>query len=216
MKIAILTTEHSAFDSYTGEFAQEIQDMGFETRVFYDHRIVNKDYEVMFVLSYFKIIPKAFLELHKHNIVVHGSDLPNGKGWSPITWKVLEGLDRIPMTLFEVNENVDDGDVYLRDDIKLTGYELNSEIKHIVAVKSIEMCLKFLRNYNRIHPQKQIGSESFYRRRTTKDSELDITKSIAEQFNLLRTVDNNNYPAFFVIDGHKYTLKIEGGLNAIS
>jgi len=44
---------------------------------------------------------------------------------------------------------------------------------------------------------------------TLNDSRLDIDRSIKEQFNLLRVVGNEEYPAFFEINGHKYLLKIE-------
>ena len=55
---------------------------------------------------------------------------------------------------------------------------------------------------------KQTGSGSFYPKRTGKDSELDVNKSIAEQFDLLRVVDNEKYPAFFNFRGRKYVLRI--------
>ena len=70
------------------------------------------------------------------------------------------------------------------------------------------MCLNFIENYNKLLPQKQEGKETIYPRRRPKDSELDITKTIEEQFNLLRIVDNEKYPAFFNIDGKEYILKI--------
>ena len=35
-----------------------------------------------------------------------------------------------------------------------------------------------------------------------------MSKSIDEQFNLLRVCDNERYPAFFYKDGVKYILKI--------
>ncbi len=54
----------------------------------------------------------------------------------------------------------------------------------------------------------QNGDETFFPRRKYKDSELDINKSILEQFNLLRIVDNERYPAFFYINETKYILKI--------
>ena len=55
----------------------------------------------------------------------------------------------------------------------------------------------------------QRGEETFYKKRTPKDSELDINKTIKEQFNLLRIVDNEKYPAFFKFKNKIYTLKIE-------
>ena len=49
---------------------------------------------------------------------------------------------------------------------------------------------------------------TFYKKRTPEDSELDRHKTLEENFNLLRTVDNEQYPAFFVRKGKKYTIKI--------
>jgi methionyl-tRNA formyltransferase len=56
--------------------------------------------------------------------------------------------------------------------------------------------------------EKQEGESTFYRRRKPEDSELDINKTINEQFNLLRIVDNKRYPAFFIKNGVKYILNI--------
>ena len=60
-------------------------------------------------------------------------------------------------------------------------------------------------NYKR---QKQIGEETFYPKRAKKDSELDISKSIEENFNLLRIGNNEDWPSFFHYRGKKYILKI--------
>jgi methionyl-tRNA formyltransferase len=59
------------------------------------------------VLSYEKFLKTEYLKLYKSNIVVHPSKVPLGKGWSPLAWKVLEGLDYIPVSLFEAVEAVD-------------------------------------------------------------------------------------------------------------
>ena len=58
------------------------------------------------------------------------------------------------------------------------------------------------------HYKTQSGSESFYRKRTAADSRISLEQPLGMQFNLLRTVDNNDYPAFFIKDGRKYILKI--------
>ena len=72
------------------------------------------------------------------------------------------------------------------------------------------MCVKFIENYvNYKTLSKQKGSSTYYKKRDANDSKLDINKSIKEQFNLLRIVNNREYPAFFEIDGHKFLLKIE-------
>ena len=60
-----------------------------------------------------------------------------------------------------------------------------------------------------MYPKLQKGDVSYYPRRTIEDSELDVDKTIREQFNLLRVVDNDNYPAFIKMHDKKYILKIE-------
>ena len=60
----------------------------------------------------------------------------------------------------------------------------------------------------KIKKKPQLGKTSFYRKRTKKDSEININKSIRKQFNLLRVTDNKRYPAFFYFKKKKYILKI--------
>ena len=171
---------------------------------------MKESYDIVFILSYHNLIKNEYLKKNKHNIVIHASALPKGKGWAPMFWQILEDKECIPFTMFEVNEGVDSGDIYIQEDLKLTGYELNNELREKQANHILDMCLKFINNYTRYKTAtKQSGIETFYKKRGAKDSELDISKSIDEQFNLLRIVDNENYPAFFYKDGKKYILKIE-------
>ena len=148
------------------------------------------------------------LDKNKHNLVVHESDLPEGKGWSPLTWQVIEGKNKIPVTLFEAAAGVDSGPIYFQNFITLDGHELIDEIRHKQGIITIKLILEFLERYPNIIGQEQKGKESFYSKRRPKDSELDINKSIAEQFNLLRICDNERYPAWFIFKGKKYIINI--------
>ena len=72
------------------------------------------------------------------------------------------------------------------------------------------MCQNFVNNYEKSkEPIEQSGAETFYEKRDKEDSKLDIDKTIREQFNLLRIVNNDDYPAFFELEGNRYILKIE-------
>ena len=206
MKIAILTSPDQWFLPYAKQLQEELD----ESELLYDYNKINSVYDIIFILSYHKIIPIQQLEANRHNIVIHASALPQGKGWAPMFWQVLEGKNDIPFTMFEASSGVDDGDIYMKKTLHLTGYELNDVLRDKQANLIIDMCVKFMNNYeNYKSPQEQSGEESFYSKRSAKDSGLDINKTIKEQFNLLRIVSNDDYPAFFEIDGHKYILKIE-------
>jgi methionyl-tRNA formyltransferase len=206
MKVAILTTENQWFIPYAEELAKIIKG----SKLFLNHKDIKESFDIVFILSYHKIIEKEFLKYHKHNIVIHASALPKGKGWAPMFWQILEGKNKIPFSMFEASIGVDDGDIYMQKNLLLTGYELNYELRDKQAKFTMDMCLEFIKDYEIYKiPTKQSGEESFYAKRGAVDSELDILKSIDEQFNLLRIVDNDFYPAFFYKNGEKYILKIE-------
>jgi len=164
--------------------------------------------DIAFLLGCIKLVPADTLYKNKFNMVVHPSDLPAGKGFSPIAWQVLEGKREIPIVMFDAVPEVDAGNIYMRDVIRLDGTELNEEIKHKQGISTFLMCIKFVEQYNKLLPDAQSGNESFYKRRTKKDSQLDPEKTIAEQFDLFRIVDNDRYPAFFYLNNVKYTLHI--------
>lgn len=206
MKIAILTSPNQWFIPYAKELNKNIKD----SVLFFNHKDMDDSYDVVFILSYHKIIEAKYLNKNKHNIVIHASALPKGKGWAPIFWQILEDKDEIPFTMFEASNGVDNGDIYMQKIIILTGYELNDELREKQANFTTGMCIDFLEKYEKYKiPIKQIGSESFYKKRSVQDSELDINKTIKEQFNLLRIVDNRNYPAFLYKDNKKYIIRIE-------
>ena len=163
------------------------------------------------MLSCSQLVKPDLLKRHKHNLVVHESDLPKGKGWSPMTWQVLEGLNEIPVTLFEAEDAVDSGQVYLQGKMQLEGHELVDELREMQAEVTLDLCRRFVREYPVIIQQAvfQSGVESYYCRRRPEDSRLDPYKTIAEQFNLLRVVDNERYPAFFDWKGRRYIIRIE-------
>lgn len=167
--------------------------------------------DLCFYLSYEKIVKKNTLKKFKNNLVVHASNLPKGKGWSPLSWQILEGNKKIVVSLIEAENKVDSGKVYMQLSKKFDGYELLNELRSSLIGATFQLCSDFVNKY----PQSlkkgkfQSDKETFYPRRFSKDSKLDINKSIKEQFNLLRIVDNNKYPAFFEINGQKFFLLIK-------
>lgn len=208
--IAIVTDESSWSKPYVERLAVDFCEMGNDVVCLYSFDRTNS-YDFVFLLSCEEIIKKEALRLNRHNLVVHASALPHGKGWSPLTWQILEGKSVIPVTLFEAAEHVDAGCIYLQEEIHFEGTELIDELRAAVGDATCRLCRSFVQNYPDVLCQKreQEGAESFYRRRRPCDSQLDIDKTIREQINLLRVVDNERYPAFFEWKGQSYRLLIE-------
>lgn len=206
--IALVTEKDNWFYSYKNQFIREFESLGHNVKVYNDHKKLSKKYDVVFLLSYFQIVKKNFLKKNKHNIVIHESDLPNGKGWAPLFWQIIKGRNVITFTTFEANEKVDSGNYYFKDKLKLCGDELYDEIRELQALKRLECCKKIVFNLEKLKPLKQNGKSTYFRRRNKEDSKLNINKSIKSQINLLRSVDNINFPAYFYYKKKKYVLKI--------
>jgi methionyl-tRNA formyltransferase len=110
--------------------------------------------------------------------------------------------------LFEAKDKVDSGNIYLQESIILDGSELIDELREKQGKATMKLILQFVAQYPNIQGRAQNGESSYYPRRTAEDSRLDVDMTIREQFNLLRVVDNERYPAFFENKGIKYKIEI--------
>lgn len=90
----------------------------------------------------------------------------------------------------------------------MNGTELIEELHKKLELKIVNMYLNYVQFFLTLKGKEQSGVETFYQRRNPEDSKLDINKTIKEQFNLLRIVDNNYYPAFFEYNGYRYNIQI--------
>lgn len=180
-----------------------------EHEVFYLHDSETiPDGDCALLLSCSRLIRPEVLSRNRHNVVIHSSPLPRGRGFAPLSWQVLEGKSEIQNTMFEAAEAVDAGPIYGTNTMTFDGHELIEELREVQAARIAELVEQFVRAWPDLHPAPQSGEPSFYPRRRAADSRLDAERSLAEQFDLLRIVDNERYPAFFVHRGHRYTLKI--------
>ena len=205
-KITILTDEESWINPYIDKFIGKSPYI--INKIFHYKDLTEGDF--LFILGYTKIIKKDYLLKNRHNLVVHESRLPKGKGWSPLTWQILEGWDEIPITLFEASEEVDNGLIYFQEIMKFDGTELVDDLRQKQGIYTMELCHRFIETYPQciMNAKFPTGEETFYARRTPEDSKLDIHDTIANQFNILRVVDNEKYPAFFMYKGEKYKITI--------
>ena len=166
-----------------------------------------KNNDIVFILSYTKILNEKFLNANRLNLVIHSSDLPKNRGFAPLTFQILKGQKKIVNTIFKPSSKVDRGDFYYKNYFINDGTELYEELRKKQALSIIKLIKKFLSKYPKVKPIKQKGKGTFNKRRTPKDSELNINKSLKSQFNLLRTCDNEKFPAFFVYKKKKIFFK---------
>jgi UDP-2,4-diacetamido-2,4,6-trideoxy-beta-L-altropyranose hydrolase len=166
--------------------------------------------DLCFFLSYSQIVSHQKLAKFRNNLVIHASDLPKGRGWSPASWLILNGESRIPVTLIEACVEVDSGPIYDQIWINLDPTDLVDDWRVKLSKATINLVQSFIYNYpsSLLKERKQHGDASYYPKRVSLDSRLDEGRSLAEQFNLLRIADNKNYPVFFEMHGTEFVLQI--------
>ncbi|MDT8993101.1 formyltransferase family protein [Curvibacter sp. APW13] len=208
--IQVLTDAGSWISPYVDELAEEWVLAGHTVRI--AHRVEQAlPADFCFCLSFSRIVSAEVRKQYRHTLVVHESELPDGRGWAPMTWQILEGKNRIPVTLIEAVDAVDAGPIYLQEWITLNGTELNPEWRLLQAQATLDLCMQWVKAYPAIvdRARPQTGAGSVYARRRPTDSRLDPSKTLAEQFNLLRVVDNDQYPAYFEMAGVRYKISIK-------
>lgn len=210
MKIALLCTSpsHPVVPALRG-WQQRMQAAGHQVELLHDKSELG-DGDVLFLVSCGQIIGPALRRHFRATLVLHASDLPTGRGWSPHIWSIVRGASTIVVSLLEAADPVDTGPIWLKTRFTLEGHELLAEINEKLFAAELHLMSEAVARFDEIEPQPQQGSGGEYLRlRTPDDSRLDPQSSIAAQFDLLRVVDNQRYPAFFEWRGKRYVLRIE-------
>ena len=167
--------------------------------------------EILFLVSCSEIIDAKVRDMYLASLVLHASDLPKGRGWSPHIWEIVNGAETITLSLLEAEDKVDSGRIWKKLDIPVPKHALWDEINQLLFEAEVELINFAVQNFGTVSPAHQQGSgnASYYPKRTPVDSQIDVNKSIAEQFDLIRVCDLNRFPAYFEHLGFRYTLKLE-------
>ena len=167
--------------------------------------------DILFLISCSELVPSTVLGKYKHSLVIHASDLPLGRGWSPHIWDILNGNERIFVSLLEAGEKVDTGNIWKKSSYEIPKYFLYDDILEVVNKAHIDLMDFAILNFANISakPQSNEISPTYHPKRTPKDSEISPFKSIEEQFDNLRVADKNRFPSFFYLHGKKFKIFIE-------
>lgn len=74
--------------------------------------------DLMVVIAYGRILPKSLLDLPPLGCInLHGSILPRHRGAAPIQWAVIAGDKKVGVTIIQMDEGMDTGDMLLKSTI---------------------------------------------------------------------------------------------------
>ncbi len=208
MDISLLCSDrnHPIF-SFLNQWAQQNKD-GHRIKL-HDKALNLHGGDFLFLISCTEIVPREIYSRYRFPLVIHESDLPEGRGWSPLAWQILAGKNDVVVSLIEVAEQVDRGAIWKKSKLSLEGHELLDEINQKLFLIKLSLIEYAISHYLDATPSEQDNSEAtYYPRRTPNDSKIDPHKSIEDQFSLLRIIDKTRYPAFFELRGYKYNIYI--------
>ncbi len=136
------------------------------------------------VAAYGQILPKAVLDLPKYGCVnVHASLLPKYRGAAPIQRCILDGEKETGVTIMQMAEGLDTGDMLRKGSLSIGENETASELHDRLSALGAELIVETLPALRdgAITPEQQDDALSCYAAMITKDmSALDFTKPAAE------------------------------------
>lgn len=213
MKINILIDKNSWANKYKKEILFKCKKIFKNSTIYNSSKKIPDKSLITVFFSYFRIVKSSKLIKSKYNIVLHESDLPKGRGMSPITWNILNKKKIITFSLIKAAKKSDTGNIFFQKKVLIKKNLIFEEIKFIQFKENLNLLLKYLRYVRknnkepRSHSQK--GKASFFKLRKANDSLINLNKSIKSQFDLLRVSDYKNYPCYFYLKNKKYYLKLD-------
>ena len=167
--------------------------------------------DFLFLISCAEIIRAEDRGRYGHTLVLHASDLPRGRGWSPHIWELTQGAASITVSLLEAEDKVDTGRIWKKQTVPIAEHALWDEINEALFSAELALIRYAVEHHREVEPTTQDPTveASYYARRTPDMSRIDPHRSLDEQFDLLRVCDPNRFPAFFELRGQRYELTLK-------
>jgi methionyl-tRNA formyltransferase len=124
-------------------------------------------------------------------VTIHETDLPYGRGGSPIQNLIERGHKQTKISAIRIDEGLDTGPVYLKRDLSLEGsaQEIFERASEIVFSDMIPTILK-----EEPQPTPQEGEATVFKRRTPNQGDISLAKDSQQLYNLIRMLDAQDYP----------------------
>ena len=173
---------------------------------------IDETYDIIFESGVYSIIPEEVLIKPTYGFIgIHETPLPEGKGWAPIQWTVLNKRKHLTITLYKLASRADNGKIINQVNKPIftydTLYTLNKKREEGIS-ECFEIFIEEMKS-GFIVLREQSGKPSYHKKRTKENSELNPDIPLKDLWDEIRICDNENYPAFFVIGDTKIILRYE-------
>ncbi|MDA9811368.1 methionyl-tRNA formyltransferase [Flavobacteriaceae bacterium] len=159
--------------------------------------------KIIFIPHWSKIISEEIYSNFKC-ILFHMTDLPYGRGGSPLQNLILRDHKTTKISAIKVTKGIDEGPIYLKKDLDLSGTAEQIFIRssNIIYSMITEIISKS------IIPKKQLGKVTNFTRRNPNQSDISKLDDLNKLHNFIRMLDCDGYPKAF-IETRNFRLEFE-------
>lgn len=142
------------------------------------------------------IVPQELLD-NFECVCFHMTDVPYGRGGSPLQNLIVRGIGKTKLTALKMVEELDAGPVYGKVELSLEGRAQDIFIRVSLLVWDL---IKMIINKEPV-PVDQQGEPSLFQRRSEEQSVLPENSSLVDLYDHIRMLDAESYPYAFIEKG---------------
>ena len=142
--------------------------------------------DVMVVAAYGQILPINTLQTPKFGCInIHASLLPRWRGAAPIERAILSGDKETGVSIMQMNEGLDTGDVLLTQKHLISNNETSQSLTESLSSIGAELILETLGRLHELHAIPQNNKDATYAKKISKvEAQIDWSQS-AENISLM-------------------------------
>jgi methionyl-tRNA formyltransferase len=149
------------------------------------------DPELVVVVAYGKILPAEVLRAPRRGCLnVHASLLPKYRGAAPIQWSIIRGEQETGVTLMQMDEGMDTGDMLLKKSCPIDDTVTSGEMFSSLSRLGAEVLIDGLSRLDSLVPEKQDHAAATMAPMLTKETgRVDFTQGARAVRDLVRGCD---------------------------
>lgn len=177
----------------------------------YSQEIKKINLDLFLVLGWYYMVPKSIRRLAKYGSWgIHASLLPKYAGGAPLNWAIINGEKEAGVSLFRMEDGVDDGDIISQKSFEIDYKDTIKEVYEKATLASKKILSETLENMDKIIFTKQDKEKiEVYPQRSPNDGVINWKNDSFVIYNFIRAL-TLPYPCAYTFI-KKARLKIVGG-----
>ena len=147
-------------------------------------KLASLEPDLIIVAAYGQILSKEVLNLPKFGCLnIHASLLPRWRGAAPIERAIRAGDKETGISIMQMNEGLDTGDILLTKKHSISNFETSSSLTESLSILGAELLIEAIDQLPKLNPKLQKHSKATYAKKILKaEAQIDWKQS-AENIN---------------------------------